>query len=394
MAGVEIQASILQTLIDSSSRTNAAPSFYWIIIICTLLITSLIMFHLRPLGRVLIGFLAIFILLTISQLLFVFNRIWLPPVLPAAGCLLICGATLTDGFIMVNRQRAWIKKAFSRYISPEVVSLISAQPERLRLGGEEVEATIMFLDLAGFTTISEKLSPSEVILLLSELFAPMTNIIQNERGTLDKFIGDAIIAFWGAPLPQTGHALRACRTALAMQAQLTEMNEMISRRFATTVSARIGLHFGTLVVGNVGSKEHYNYTCLGDTVNLASRLESANKIYGTSILISGKTAEQVSTTFLTRQLDQLQVKGRNEPTVVFELLEKTSVYSAKYLDLFEQARTSYYQRDYSTAIALLAPILESQPQDQPSRKLLERCRQFLKEPPPSTWDGIWPPDTS
>lgn len=390
MSGVEIQASILQTLLTGMYTNEVVPLVYYCFVAVVLVLLSVCLFQRKPLPTVLLGCGACVTWLVASGFIFTIFDIWFPPVIPAIACLMLCGANLTDGYVVVSRQRVWIKNAFSRYISPEVVSIITAHPERLKLGGEEVDATVMFLDLAGFTTLSEKLAPTEVILLLSEIFAPMTDIIKQEHGTLDKFIGDAIMAFWGAPIPQHDHAVRACGAALAMQARLREINHYFEKQGSPTIHARIGLHSGALVVGNVGSRDHFNYTCLGDTVNLASRLESANKIYGTSILLSNETASRLDDTFILRQLDQLRVKGRTEATTVFELLGAHPLQRPLWLVQFEEARKYYIARDFGSAAAMLEDILDLQPDDRPSKVLLQRCLQFQKIPPPSDWDGVWP----
>jgi adenylate cyclase len=388
MAGTEIQAAVIRTLLSGSARQEVRPVVRHTAGAAVVALLAFSLFRLKPLLIVVLGGGAAAVCLAVSLFLFVFPRLWFPPVMLSLGCLAVSGAALADGYVVASRQRAWIKNAFSRYISPEVVRMLTAHPERLRLGGEEVEATVMFMDLAGFTSLSEKLPPKEVILLLSEVFAPLTEIIKGEHGTLDKFIGDAIMAFWGAPLPQPDHAVRACRAALAMQQKLREISETLGRRSGAVVHARIGLHSGTLVVGNVGSREQFNYTCLGDTVNLASRLESANKVYGSEILLSGETAAQLDGSLVVRQLDRLRVKGRAEATTVFELLAGQP--QSAWLNRFERARTEYAAGNFAAAAALFEEILEEWPDDRPSRELLRRCRAFLEVPPAPEWDGIWP----
>ncbi len=180
--------------------------------------------------------------------------------------------------------------------------------------------TILFSDLVGFTTISEDLSPENLIHLLNEYFSTMTDIILNCKGTVDKYIGDAIMAFWGAPLPIKDHAAKACQAALAMKKAIAPLQETWQERGLPLLGTRLGIHTGQAIVGNVGSRDRFNYTVMGDTVNLASRLEGVNKIYGTSILVSESTHQQAGTAFLFRELDLVQVKGRLQPVTIYELL--------------------------------------------------------------------------
>ena len=245
---------------------------------------------------------------------------WWWPVLPhATGAALAVVGALAWNYATEGRQKRFLRQAFRHYLSPAVIDRLTADPSALRLGGERRELTIMFSDLAGFTTLSEGLDPEELTALLNDYLTDMTDIILEEGGTLDKYEGDAILAFWNAPLDQPDHARRACRAAVRCQRRLAERREEFRRRCGRDLHARIGLHTGEVVVGNMGSRQRFDYTVLGDAANLASRLEGANKAFGTATLISDATREAAGDTILCRPLGRARVVGRREPVPVFEL---------------------------------------------------------------------------
>ena len=215
-----------------------------------------------------------------------------------------------------------------------MVQVIVSHPERLQLGGEEVEGTVLFSDLAGFTCYFRKHGAGGSDPLPQCIFSPLTEIILAHQGTLDKFIGDAIMAFWGAPLPLQDHAVKACQAALAMQRAMDSLESRWQGKGLPKLRTRIGMHSGPLVAGNVGSRERFNYTVLGDTVNLASRLEGVNKVYGTEILMSEEVHRRVVGRFLVRELDLVRVKGRVEPVTIYELLAEASADEPEWVRIF------------------------------------------------------------
>ncbi len=228
-------------------------------------------------------------------------------------------AGLAVNYATEGRQRRFLKQAFRHYLSPHVVEKLLEDPDRLRLGGERRELTIFFSDLRGFTTISEGLDPEKLTTLLNEFLSAMTDIVMEEEGTLDKYEGDAIIAFWNAPLDVPDHAARACAAALRCQRELARRRPEWQARYGCALHMRVGLHTGEAVVGNLGSHQRFDYTVLGDAPNLASRLEGANKAFGTATMISGTTYAQAQAGVLARELGQLVVVGRQEPVTVHEL---------------------------------------------------------------------------
>jgi adenylate cyclase len=286
--------------------------------------------------------------------------------------------------LVIEKKGKYLKKAFSSYVSAELVDEIVKNPDRLKLGGEKRELSILFSDIRGFTTLSESLSPEELVRLLNEYLAPMTRIVMEERGTLDKFIGDAVMALYNAPLTVAGHAGHACRSALKMLDRLHELNIEFAKRGVPHIDIGIGINTGEAVVGNMGADMRFDYTAIGDNVNLASRLEGLNKYYGTHILVSELTRSQAADEFVFREVDLVRVKGKNEPVAVYELMhEKTESATA-----FAEGLALYRAQEFARAQAIFAEIA-ADAGDQVSELYVQRCREFLILPPEGEWDGVY-----
>jgi adenylate cyclase len=302
-------------------------------------------------------------------------------------------ATTAYHFISERRQRLLIKSMFSTYVNPSVVDQLIANPERLRLGGQREELTVLFSDIEGFTSISEELESEVLVALLNDYLSKMAKVILRNTGTLDKYVGDAIVAFWGAPIPQQDHALRACMAALQMQEVLAAMNNLWAQQQKPIFRTRIGINTGEMVVGNMGGAEKVNYTVIGDSVNLASRLEGANKQYGTGIMVSQRTYELVKQKILGRNLDRIVVKGRSEPVTICELIQLRDRPVAgdleKFLQLYAGAHVLYLQRQWAAAIKKLEEALAIRPNDRPTKLYIERARLYQTQPPPKKWDGVF-----
>lgn len=390
MAGVEIHANIVHSLLSGSWRQELNPTRRLILLFTVLLLASLILVRLRPLGGLVLTLALMALVGGLSFALFYVWSFWLPPVLLAGGLALVYTGHVLGHYFVEAREKRWLRHAFGRYVSPGVVDALSAHPERLELGGEEVEATVLFADIEGFTRISEGMSPQDLVRLLNDYFSPMTQIILAHRGTLDKYIGDAIMALWGAPLALPDHALRACRAALEMQESMAGLQADWAARDLPRLNARIGLHTGNVVAGNVGSRDRFNYTVLGDTVNLASRLEGVNKVYGTHILMSAETCRLVKDTLLVRELDLVKVVGRVQPEGIYELVGSFPASGQPpWLDQFAAGRQAYLERRWEAASEAFAAVLLLKPEDRPARLYLERCRQFAEAPPPEDWRGVY-----
>lgn len=289
-----------------------------------------------------------------------------------------------------ERKKKELKQTFSKYVSPAVVDEILKAPDNLKLGGRKQRMTVFFSDLRGFTTISEKLSPTDLSNLLNRYLTPMTEIVFENKGTLDKYMGDAIMAFFGAPIADNAHAKQACRCALKSMEKLKELQLQFAAENFPHIDIGIGINTGEMSVGNMGSNIVQNYTVMGDSVNLGSRLEGINKEYGTHIIISEYTNEEVKDTFITREVDRVKVKGKNEPVRIYELIAEDSVEAVKaeQIRLFNQALEKYFKTKFSDALEDFKKSSELDPADKVSKLYIERCEDFIEQPPEENWDGV------
>ena len=311
---------------------------------------------------------------------------WLPLAAMELGTGLAMLATLAVNYATEGRQKRFIKQAFKQYLSPHVIEQIIRQPDRLVLGGERKTLSIFFSDLQGFTTISEGLTPEALTALLNDYLSEMTDIIQDEGGTVDKYEGDAIIAFWNAPLEVPDHAVRCVRSALRCQARLAELRPVIQKRIGKQLKMRIGMNTGPAVVGNLGSATRFDYTMLGDAVNLAARLEGANKQFGTYTMVSESTKDLLGDGFRFRELARLAVVGKNLPVRVFEpMFAKDYPANAQVYETFANALDSFYKGEFEKALAIFDTQAEIDPA---SRSYADKCR-FLMENPPQGFNGVW-----
>ena len=390
MAGVEIQGNIINTLLDGSWIREFATWERSLFLAAVIFLASLALIHLKPISGLIFTGVGLVLIIGVSFGLFFLARFWMPPFLMGTGLVVVYSGNVLGHYFVEAREKRWLRHAFSRYVSPSVVEVITTNPERLELGGEEVETTVLFADLEGFTQLSESTPPQALIKLLNDYFSPMTQIILAHQGTLDKYIGDAIMALWGAPMPLSDHALRACWAALEMERTMTDLQKEWQIEGLPPLTARIGVHSGSVVAGNVGSRERFNYTVLGDTVNLASRLEGVNKVYGTRILLSENTCRHVQDRLLVRELDLVQVKGRGQPVTIYELLgPQPPEGRPPWLDYFAAGLKAYRDRDWEEASQAFGEVLQLRPEDRPSQVFLGRCRFFAVAPPPLDWQGVF-----
>jgi len=287
-----------------------------------------------------------------------------------------------------------LRRAFSTYLSEDVVEEIIADPTHLKLGGIKREMTALFTDIRGFTHIAENLAPEQLVDLLNYYLSTMSDIILDHKGTIDKYQGDAIISFFGAPIVLPDHAIRACEAAIIMKNTEKEVNSYIRKKGmgSTPLLTRIGIGSGEMVVGNMGTEKKMNYTIIGNVVNLAARLEGVNKQYGTWILVSEPTVQQTEGRFLTRKLDRIRVVGKDEPVRIYELLafaENADPALKKKLDLFHRALEIFEKRDWSAAAAAFKQNLAAFPNDTISKIYFKRCRDYLEKAPDDNWDGVY-----
>jgi adenylate cyclase len=312
---------------------------------------------------------------------------WLPLLASELGVVLtLVGSSLVN-YATEGRQKRYIKNAFKQYLSPTVIEQLIAHPERLKLGGERRELSIYFSDLQGFTSLSEMLTPEELTALLNEYLSAMTDIIQEEGGTIDKYEGDAIIAFWNAPLEQSDHAVRAVRAALRCQSALSALRPVFKARAGKDLFMRIGLNSGPAVVGNMGSRTRFDYTMLGDAVNLAARLEGVNKQFRTYTMVSAATVQRIGGAYPVRELARVGVVGRQEPVTVYEpMLAETYAMRKDTLAAFATALKAFYAGRFGEAERLFQRIASEDP---PAAAYLEKCRELQVSPPEGAWSGVW-----
>lgn len=319
MSGVEIQANMIAGIMRGNWITTPDPISALLLIIVCAFFGSLLQIRWRPYRSAFLAAAACIVFLIAAFICLRSAALFIPIALPLTALGLPYPLFGIQAYLQGESRRREIRNAFSKYLSPAILKVVLDNPADLELGGRKRLVTVFFSDLAGFTSISEKLSPEEVAAFLNRYFDVMTEIIFQQHGTVDKFIGDAIMAFWGAPVEDPDHAVHACRAALAMQTRMESLRKDMQAEGMPALSMRIGLNTGEAIVGNMGSSRLFNYSLLGDTVNLASRLEGANKEFGTAILISRSVVDHAGGHITVRPLGGIRVKGKAEATEVFEL---------------------------------------------------------------------------
>ncbi|HSA79720.1 MAG TPA: adenylate/guanylate cyclase domain-containing protein [Geminicoccaceae bacterium] len=305
--------------------------------------------------------------------------LWLNLFLPVAAVAGIYLPVLAYSYFVEQRQERRIRAAFKHYLSPALVDQVARNPALLRLGGEQKELTVLFADLRDSTQLGAKLPPAAFAELLNEVMDTVTRVLLAHGGMLDKFTGDGLVAVFGAPLPQPDHALRACRAALAMQDQLAPLQARLSRPDLPPLEIGVGINTGSMIIGNIGSRDRFNYTVVGDEANLGARLEAANKDFRTRILISEATWQRVESDLAARELDEVTFRGMDRPVRVFELLGAQPLpgQAAAQAELFAAALAAYRSGRWGAAAAQFRQLLATTPADRPSQLYLERCRQHL-----------------
>jgi adenylate cyclase len=321
---------------------------------------------------------------------------WLNFTLPAGA--LTANVMLVSLYraLVEEKEKRKVRSAFGQYLSPEVIRRLLVNPQLVE--PRKTEITVMFSDIRGFTTISEKLDAQELALFLNGYLSDMTRIVFGTRGTLDKYIGDAVMAFWGAPYEDSQHAVQACIAALEMMKRVRELQKKWAAEGQPALDIGIGLNSGVASVGNMGSELRYGYTALGDAVNLSSRLEGLNKEYGTHIIVNESTyAAAKGSGFLFRELDMIRVKGKLQPVTIYELLARHSdlqqdgsmVELLTRIQKFQEARKLYRQRNWTDAQRAFQAILDRWPGEGPALVYFKRCQEYLAEEPLPDWDGVF-----
>jgi len=328
MPGVEIHANLVQSIIWQDYLYYQGDVSAIGVIFLFALLTGILLFRFRI--HIATALLAVLAIAYIFFTIYTFDSgIIMNVIYPLLSIILVYIALVVTYYLTEERSRKWITSVFGKYVSPVVIDNLIKNPDKINLGGEKRNITIFFSDIRGFTSISEKLEPEELVRLLNDYLTEMTSIIIKNQGLVDKFMGDAIMAFWGAPLDQPDHAEMACLSSLEMMDKLRELQKKWKKEGIPSFDIGIGLNSGDAIVGNMGSSNRFDYTAMGDNVNIASRLEGLNKIYGTNIIISENTYKIIKDKFKTRKLDTVKVKGKKKPIVIYELLSRKDNLSKK-----------------------------------------------------------------
>lgn len=391
--GMEVHATAMLNLIRGQT-TIVVPA--WIVQLLTAALASLAavgMVHVRSAGlKLAIVVLLVALLMALTAGLMLHDPIYrLDPAAPMIAIFVATVSGLIWSYYIEDARARFLLRALGQCISPEVAAELNANPSQLDIGGKKQEMTILFTDLHGFTELTERLG-EEIEPVLNFYLAEMSQEAFEHNGTIDKYIGDAMMVFWNAPLVQEDHARRACAAALALMEHEKKIAPHLADLGAEQIRTRIGIHTGPVVVGFFGSRQRLSYTAVGDSVNLAARLEPANKIYGTRILVSKETVDRAGPTLLFRPIDRLRVYGRKEPVAVYELLarKQDATDDDRFLaQMYELFSAAYLSRKWDECLALLEQILHRVPGDKPARVWRTRVETWQQDPPPDDWDGVY-----
>lgn len=390
--GVEIHATMIQNVLDRDFiYGESGVAEFLILLFITFISFYLITFtkKIRLRYTLAIEFLSIVIVLLLIYSFYLFSiflftkyNLLVNVVSPSLALLLAYITATSYNFIAERKQKNLIKGMFGQYVSENFVNVLISDPAKLKLGGERKELSILFSDIEGFTSISESKKPEELVSFINEYLSEMTEIVLSNQGTLDKYIGDAVMAFWGAPIELKNHAFNACSTALQMQKKIMELNKL---------SIRIGINSGNVIVGNIGGSKRFDYTVMGDNVNLASRLESVNKIYSTHILIGENTYQLIKDDFILRELDSIRVKGKEITTNIYELISTKEEVEPEIISLiynFSKALALYRNQKFEEAIIVFNECRDKY-SDYASETFIERCKYFIENKPNGNWGGVF-----
>jgi len=390
MPGVEINANLVQSLLtrDFLYYQDDVSAIGFIFLFA--LITGFLLYKFRI--HIATILLAVLVIVYIILSIYMFDSGIIMNILyPILSMTFVYIPLVVSYYVTEEKGRKWITSVFGKYVSPLVIDNLIKNPESINLGGEKRNITLFFSDIRGFTSISERLSPEELVHLLNEYLTEMTSIIIKNQGLVDKYMGDAIMAFWGAPLQQPDHAEMACSSCLEMMDKLKELQNKWKKDNLPSFDIGIGLNSGDAIVGNMGSSSRFDYTAMGDNVNLASRMEGLNKYYGTNIIITEKTWKIVKEKFESRKLDMVKVKGKKKSILIYELISQKDKLSKKqndFIRFYETGLDLYFNKKWKPAIDSFQKAIE-QKEDKPSSIFIERCQEYLKNPPSKDWNGIW-----
>jgi adenylate cyclase len=391
--GVETHVNVLANLLSQNFLRQHPQEFRVMIgtLILTGIIFSLLLNWFTALPGALLTLVGVASINITDYFLLFKNGIIATMAFPMFQIILIYVSITFYKYLTEERKKKHLKATFSKYVSPAIVDEILKDPENIQLGGRKQRMSVFFSDVRGFTTISEKLDPQVLSSVLNEYLTPMTNIVFDNKGTLDKYMGDAVMAFFGAPIYFPDHAKHACRCAIQSIEKLKHIQVQFQQRNLPNIDIGIGVNTGDMSVGNMGSDTVRSYTVMGDAVNLGSRLEGINKEYGTRIIISEFTYDEVKDSFTAREVDWVRVKGKYKPVKIFELICEGAASNEKQqvLKLYNEGYRLYRERDFGNANILFKQAFEVDPKDPVTELYIERCAEYIQEPPPQDWDGVF-----
>lgn len=384
MAGVEIQAHVVQNFILDSfvSGQSKFVTFLLVLIIGALglfVFSKFKVYYAIPVIFFGVVSYLFFVIFLFQRFNYVADVFFFP-----LSLVVFTGIGFGLNYLDEKKYSEYLTDAFGKYVDKSLLGEIVSKKSQLGLGGKKKELTIFFSDIRGFTNISEKLSPEELGTLVNEYFTEMTKIILENKGTVDKFIGDAIMAFWNAPLDERDHALLGCKSALAQIEGLNNLNKVLVKNGLPSLKIGCGLHTGEAVVGNFGGEDRFDYTVFGDSVNLASRLEGLTKYYGVSIIVSEATYKVIKGDLDCRKLDIVRVKGKKKPIAIYELLSEKN---AVFVELYESALELYFNSDFRKAGLGFRKALGVKKGDKACLMFIDRCKKYAKTSPGKDWDG-------
>ena len=390
--GVEVHANLIAGMIDGSVKHK--PDYLLAADVLQVLAAGALMIFvlplLSPLKATLVGLLGLLGLLGLNFGLWQAANL----VMPVAGASLLVALlyalNMSWGYFVESKTKRQFTELFGQYVPPELVDEMSRNPEGYSMNGRKAELTVLFSDIRGFTTISEGLQPDQLAALMNEYLGAMTEVVRRQRGTLDKYIGDAIMAFWGAPMEDAEHPRHAVLAAIEMQAALHDLNKQLVSKGWPALKIGVGVNTGMMTVGDMGSPVRKAYTVMGDAVNLGSRLEGITKQYGVGIIIGEGTREKLGKGFVLRELDRVRVKGKAEPVGIYEPLGLEGQVGKEVLDdlkLWNQALQAYRAQDWDRAEMMLLNLIRSRPHYLYDL-YAKRIARYRAEPPEPGWDGV------
>ena len=391
--GVEVHATVIDNILNGTFlfKPRWTKIYDALAIVLLSLFVGLVIPRVGAIQGVLFAS-GLFVLhIVATQWLFSHASLWVNMVYPLLALVLVYTSLTIYRYLTEERERKKIRGAFSHYVSTSVVNEVLKHPDKLKLGGEKKDLTVLFSDIRSFTTISEVMAPEELVRLLNEYLTIMTDIILKYDGTLDKYMGDAIMAIYGAPLDMTDHPTRACYSALEMMEGLKKLNEKWIKEGKVPLDIGIGINTGMMIVGNMGSEQRFDYTVMGDAVNLGNRLEGANKDYRTNILLSEFTYERVKEEFTCMELDSVRVKGKIRPVRIYQLMGTKTLPADKTeaIKYFQQGLEEYKDRNWERAIEAFQTVTAMDKSIQAAQVYIQRSLDLKANPPPLNWDGVY-----